>query len=95
MQNDVKKRIFLKKNLSFMKVFNFLTNNSMFNKNVLFFYSFLRVKKKNYFFKTMIKSYCIITGRARGIYRLFRLSRLFVKESLGKNFLAQSRKALW
>lgn len=35
---------------------------------------------KDLFFKTKIKNYCIITGRSRGLYRKFKVSRIAFRD---------------
>jgi ribosomal protein S14 len=45
--------------------------------------------------KTRIKNRCVTTGRARGVIRYFRMSRLEVRQLALKGFLNGLRKASW
>lgn len=45
--------------------------------------------------KTRIKNRCVTTGRARGVLRHFRMSRLEVRQLQLKGFLYGIRKSSW
>lgn len=45
--------------------------------------------------QTRIKNRCIITNRGQSVYRLFRLSRITLKEFIGLNRIAALRKSSW
>jgi len=40
-------------------------------------------------------NYCILTGRNKGIYRRFRLSRIQIRELLGQGLLPGYKKRSW
>ncbi len=41
---------------------------------------------------TRIRNRCALTGRSRGVYRFFKLSRLCIRELFGKGYLPGLRK---
>lgn len=45
-------------------------------------------------FKTRIRRFCIISGRARSVYRLFKISRICLK-NLGGELFFGLKKASW
>ena len=45
--------------------------------------------------KTRIKNRCILTGRSRGIYSMFRLSRIKFRELASQGMLPGVKKASW
>lgn len=45
--------------------------------------------------KTRIRNRCILTGRARGIYKLFRLSRIAFRELASNGALLGISKSSW
>ncbi|SRR5213080_3201120 len=45
--------------------------------------------------KTRIKNKCILTGRSRGIYSMFRLSRIKFRELASQGMLPGVKKASW
>ncbi|MDR1551583.1 MAG: 30S ribosomal protein S14 [Holosporaceae bacterium] len=44
---------------------------------------------------TRIRNRCIITGRARGVYRKFNLSRIMIREMAAEGLIPGIRKASW
>ena len=46
-------------------------------------------------FSTRIVRRCEITGRARGVYRKFRISRIMLRELAHKGLIPGMRKASW
>jgi small subunit ribosomal protein S14 len=42
-----------------------------------------------------IKNYCILSGRARGVLRDFKLSRILLRKMGAKGFLSGLRKRAW
>jgi small subunit ribosomal protein S14 len=44
---------------------------------------------------TRIRNRCIITGRARGVYRKFNISRIMLREMAAEGVLPGVRKASW
>ena len=51
--------------------------------------------KKQPKFSTRKVSRCEITGRARGVYRKFRISRIMLRELSLKDMIPGMRKASW
>lgn len=51
--------------------------------------------KKQPKFSTRKVSRCEITGRARGVYRKFRISRIMLRELALKGMIPGMRKASW
>ena len=45
--------------------------------------------------RTRVKNRCTVTGRSRGVFRFFRLSRLQVRETHLRGLLYGIRKASW
>lgn len=45
--------------------------------------------------KTRIKNKCILTGRSRGVYSMFRLSRIKFRELASQGMLPGVKKASW
>ncbi len=44
---------------------------------------------------TRIRNRCMITGRARGIYRKFNISRIMLREMVAEGLIPGVRKASW
>lgn len=44
---------------------------------------------------TRIKNICILTGRSRGVYRFFKLSRIQLKKLISEGFLPGVSKYSW
>jgi small subunit ribosomal protein S14 len=92
---DNKKRNLYAKTEVLQKLFKFLLvykkpqNSSLVISKLVF----LNVLRDG--FKSRIHNYCIITGRARGVYRKFRVSRISLRQ-LGANGLYFGlKKASW
>lgn len=49
----------------------------------------------NFFSKTKIRNRCVLTNRARAIYRQFKMSRLFFKAFALRGELIGVKKASW
>jgi len=46
-------------------------------------------------FFVRVHNRCVLTGRGRGVYRYFKLSRMFVKKLISYGFFIGVRKASW
>lgn len=44
---------------------------------------------------TRIRNRCVLTGRPRGVYTLFRLSRIKIRELISQNKIPGLRKSSW
>ena len=86
--------------IEFLRViYLFLSYNRIFNLNfqfrsriifLKFFHEFLRRSSIS-----KIHNFCFYTGRARGVYRFYHLSRLCVREFASKGSLIGLKKASW
>ena len=75
--------------LKVLKSLLYYSNNSNFFEYVHnFFFKFSR----NSFFNR-VNNVCVLTGRQSGVYRIFRLSRIQIRDS--KNSLFGLRKSSW
>ena len=73
------------------------------------FYKFLRITDKEnalYYSRiissfpadssiTRVRNFCILSHRARGVYKDFKLSRMFIKQLVGLGMLNGIKKASW
>ena len=88
--DDKSKRLFFKK-LELKKSVIYLLN-----KNYYYFSSFwwkeLELKILS---KTEIKRYCILSGRPRGVFKDFKLSRILLRKMGAKGFLSGLKKKSW
>lgn len=75
--SDIKKRTIYKNIEVFQKILKFLI---LYIQNI-FISLILQSEFLNIFiFKTVIKNYCIISGRSRSIYKKFKVSRISFRE---------------
>jgi small subunit ribosomal protein S14 len=63
----------------------------MFNAKVVSSFLYSKIFKES--FKLSLKNYCTISGRPRGIYRQFKVSRILVKDLGGQGLLFGLQKA--
>ena len=90
---DIKKRKQYKKTEMLQRVFKILIlyfKNKSFKLNVSERRS-ISFSKSCYF--TQIKNFCIMTGRSRGVYRLFKVSRIVINELSAKGYFFGLKKA--
>ena len=80
-----KKRIILKS--------LYFNRNLSFTLRYLFFFKLSNMKKNAS--KSRIRNRCIITGRGRSIYKLFRMSRLQIKDLAYHNLLPGLKQSTW
>lgn len=78
-RNSLKSKVY-NKSLSLEQRFNYVMRLSALPKNSS---------------KVRIRNRCNITGRARGVYRLFGLSRSKIREFFGLGFLSGVIKSSW
>jgi len=78
---------FICKILFFDKTIIFFLNREKIRK---FFNKFSRLSSLTYFQKT-----CVLTGRSRGNWSLFRLSRIKIKDLAWEGLLVGLRRASW
>jgi len=92
---DIKKRKFYNNTEIFQKVLKTLF---LYSKDNIFK---LLIKKKIYYtlfkkyYKTTIKNYCIITGRSKGIYRKFKVSRIIFRLLGNQGLFFGIKKISW
>jgi len=63
------------------------------HKNITLLCNFFVLKDR--FFKTKIKNYCIITGRPRGLYRKFKVSRIIFRNIGIEGLFFGLKKSSW
>jgi len=51
------------------------------------------IPKKDLYFKTSIKNFCIVTGRSRAIHKKFKVSRILLRELSSKGYFFGLKKA--
>jgi ribosomal protein S14 len=94
--NDYKLRIVfaLKKEVTRVSYKSYIYNQRLLlTVRQLFSYrleKFLRNK-----FLTHIKNFCVLTGRSRGVYSKFRLSRIMLRNSFAFGLINNYRKSSW
>ena len=80
-------------------VYLFLSYNKIFNLNFNFRSKIIFIKFFDEFLRrgsiTKIHNFCFITGRARGVYRFYHLSRICVRELASKGSLNGLKKTSW
>lgn len=69
--------------------------NRKFTKNFRFVFAIKLTGLSKDASQTRLKNRCIITNRGQSIYRLFRLSRITLKEFVGLNRISGIRKSSW
>lgn len=69
--------------------------NRKFTKNFRFVFVLKLAALSKDASQTRLKNRCIITNRGQSVYRLFRLSRITLKEFVGLNRISGIRKSSW
>ncbi len=90
---DKKKRIeflYLEKKRKLLKLL--IKNKFLLNK-IRFTAKNLEMQKKGYC--SIIKNYCIFSGRARSVIRVYNISRMFFKKLASFGYLKGIKKASW
>jgi small subunit ribosomal protein S14 len=99
MQKKIKKNIkqrYLFKDLEKKRLsLKIISKNLNFKKNIRY-----KIQQKWFFFNqnssiTRIKNICILTGRTRSIYRLFKISRIQLRKLASEGFLPGVSKITW
>lgn len=88
---DKKHRVNLLKNEKIYKVLKAIKNNSKFETKV----GSLILLDRNPYSGNKIRRRCAITGRGKGVYRRFKMSRIKVRENALQGNLACVRKMTW
>jgi ribosomal protein S14 len=88
--NDKSKRLFFKKE-ELKKNVIFLLNKK-YSSCLSFGWKEIEAKFSS---RVEIKNYCILSGRARGVLRDFKLSRILLRKMGAKGFLSGLRKKSW
>ena len=81
-------RKYLNNNLSSIKLLDYNTNNLVYYFNIE-----KNLKKNTIYIRT--KNRCIITGRSHGVHRLFKLSRIKLRELGSNGLLLGLTKSSW
>ena len=71
----------------------FLYSNDNFFKLVINKTKYFKIFKNCY--KTRIKNYCIISGRSRGIFKKFKVSRIVFKSLANDGLFCGLKRATW
>jgi small subunit ribosomal protein S14 len=99
MQKKIKKNIIQRKLFNnFEKkrlILKILLNNVKINQNIRW-----KIQQKYFFFNqnsslTRIKNICVLTGRSKSIYRLFKISRIQLRKLASEGFLPSVSKYSW
>ena len=85
--NDKSRRLFFKQDELKKKII-FLFNQQLYN-SLLFYWKSIEAKLSS---RITIKNYCILSGRARGVYSDFKLSRILLRKMGAKGFLSGLKK---
>ncbi len=88
--NDKSRRLFFKHEELKKKII-FLFNQQLYN-SLLFYWKSIEAKLTSC---VAIKNYCILSGRARGVYSDFKLSRILLRKMGAKGFLSGLKKKTW
>ena len=88
--SDYSKRALVKKSELKKNLF-FLLNNKFYN--FLFFY--WKGIEHKLVSRVSVNNYCILSGRARGVFRCFKLSRILLRKIGAKGFLSGLKKKNW
>lgn len=99
MQKKIKKNIkqrYLFQNLEKKRlIYKIISKNLNLQKNIRW-----KVQQKWFFFNqnsslTRIKNLCVLTGRTRSVYRLFKISRIQLRKLASEGFLPGVSKYSW
>lgn len=88
---DKKHRINLVKREKTYKILKAIKNNSKFETKV----GSLILLDRSPYSGTKIRRRCVVTGRGKGVYRRFKMSRIKVRENALQGNLACVRKMTW
>lgn len=77
--SDIKKRQVFKKLELYSFVFKYLFSYVKINLLKLILNKVIIFKKLRCQYKTQIKNYCVISGRSRGVYSKFKVSRIIFR----------------
>jgi small subunit ribosomal protein S14 len=99
MQKKIKKNInqrYLFKSIEKKRlILKIILNNLNINKKIRW-----KIQQKFFFFNqnssiTRIKNICILTGRSKSVYRLFKISRIQLRKLASEGFLPNVSKYSW
>jgi small subunit ribosomal protein S14 len=93
--NDKKKRVLFYKFEKKKQILKYFLFNKSITLNIrkILWHKLHKLPKNSS--KTRVKNRCIITGRSKGVYTFFRLSRMQLKEFVGMNLIPSIRKSSW
>jgi ribosomal protein S14 len=87
------------RNELYILAFKFLIYNQLLRLGTLYLFNLMNLNFFHDFLskyaKSRIINYCIQSGRARGVFSFFRLSRLSFRELAVQGLLAGVHRALW
>ncbi len=94
-QKDLNKRKLVLKNELKRLQYKFLIKNQSINKEFRSEYIQKLNKLNKNGIKIKVQNRCVLTGRAKSVYRLFRLSRIKFRELASQGMLPGVTKASW
>ena len=94
-QKDLNKRILVLKNELKRLQYKYIVTNQSIDKEFRCMYIHKLNKLNKNSCKIRVKNRCVLTGRARSVYRLFRLSRIKFRELASQGMLPGVTKASW
>jgi ribosomal protein S14 len=93
---DNEKRFLYKKTEVLQKILKVISLYKTFKSSVsLIIYKIFFFKLLKNSFKTRIKTYCVVSGRSRGVYKKMRVSRICFRELGSKGLFFGLKKASW
>ena len=94
-KNNIQQRLFFKKNEKKRLVSKIITNNFQLTQ-LTRWQSQQKLSDQNQRSSlTRIKNRCVITGRSRSVYRLFKISRLCLRKLASKGLMPGLSKYSW
>lgn len=94
-QKDIKIRQNVKKNEDVRLSLKTMHNSLFLNAKNRYLASIKMSMKKKTISPTRVRNRCVITGRSRGIYKFFKISRIMVKDLASKGLLPGVKRASW
>jgi small subunit ribosomal protein S14 len=78
-----------------LKTIKSIVKNRKLKSSLRWYFSIKTSKKRKQTSKVRIKNRCVLSGRARGVYRFAKLSRLFLRDNQYIGSVVGLRKAYW
>ncbi len=94
-QNDIIKRQLVKKNELKRLQYKYIIKNLSISREIRYNYTNKLNKLNKNSCKTRVKNRCILTGRGKAVYKMFKMSRIKFRELASMGFLPGVVKASW